>query len=203
MLHRGPRPSKGDDYAHSVDCGICRYACNASGRLGPLAALRGKRGSAGRSALFNGEIPVTVVPRRGSQRGGGGHVGAGRKELAPRPATLVILPDRHAVSRLPHLPRQQCHHWRSRPGRLGCYCRHRRLGGRKSRPKIPPAPQQNADASRCLGKQFGYDPQAGDRPAPGASQERSQRQQNDHDPCPICETDADVLPIPDFDSEAF
>ena len=22
-------------------------------------------------------------------------------------------------------------------------------------------------------------------------------------PCPICETDADVLPIPDFDSEAF
>jgi hypothetical protein len=43
MLHRGPRPSKGDDHAHSVDCGVCRYACNASGRLGPLAALRGKR----------------------------------------------------------------------------------------------------------------------------------------------------------------
>jgi hypothetical protein len=38
-----PGRAKGDDHAHSVDCGVRRYACNASGRLGAVAALRGKR----------------------------------------------------------------------------------------------------------------------------------------------------------------
>jgi hypothetical protein len=38
-----PGRAKGDDHAHSVDCGVRRYTCNASGRLGAVAALRGKR----------------------------------------------------------------------------------------------------------------------------------------------------------------
>jgi hypothetical protein len=109
------------------------------------------------------------------------------KQLSVNQSLGVILHDRHAVPRLPHLPRQQCRYWRSRPGRLGCHCRHRRLAGRKSRPKTPPAPQQNSYASRCLSK-FGCDPWSrrapASRPVPGASREWSRRQQNDHDTVP-------------------
>jgi hypothetical protein len=73
--------------------------------------------------------------------------------------------------------------------------------GEKANRKIPPAPQQNSDASRCLskfsdGRRAGECWRAGQRRAQARSGTGGSRMTTT--PCPICEADADVLPIPDF-----